>query len=282
MLAGIFFFALNDALGKWLIATYSLGQLLVVRSAAALVLLVPFVRHAGLNAFRTAPRPIVQWLRPVFSTLDLACFYWALAYMPLADVMTFYLAGPIYVTAMSPFLLREHVGWRRWTAVIVGFAGVIIALNPSAQSFTPAAMVAIVGSLSFSILMICTRLVRGTSDTVLVTTQMVGALVFGAVLAPFTWVTLSWSAVALLALLGLIGTLAHFCVNRSLMLAPAAVVVPYQYTIIVWAIMLGYIFFGDVPRPPVLIGAAVIIAAGIYIFIRERVWARPPSFADPP
>ena len=265
-----------------MIATYSLGQLLVVRSAAALVLLAPFVRHAGLNAFRTAPRPIVQWLRPVFSTVDLACFYWALAYMPLADVMTFYLAGPIYVTAMSPFLLREHVGWRRWTAVIAGFAGVIIALNPSAQSFTPAAMVAIVGSFSFSILMICTRLVRGTSDTVLVTTQMVGALVFGAVLAPFTWVALSWPAVALLALLGLVATLAHFCVNRSLMLAPAAVVVPYQYTIIVWAIMLGYIFFGDVPRPPVLIGAAVIIAAGIYIFIREQVWARPPSFADPP
>lgn len=282
MLAGIFFFALNDALGKWLIATYSLGQLLVVRSAAALLLLAPFVRHAGLSAFRTAPRPFVQWLRPVFSTVDLACFYWALAYMPLADVMTFYLAGPIYVTAMSPFLLREHVGWRRWAAVIAGFAGVIIALNPSTQSFTPAAIVAIAGSFSFSILMICTRLVRGTSDTVLVTTQMVGALVFGAVLAPFTWVALSWPAVALLALLGLVGTLAHFCVNRSLMLAPAAVVVPYQYTIIVWAIIFGYIIFGDVPRPPVLIGAAVIIAAGIYIFIREQVWAKPPSYADPP
>jgi drug/metabolite transporter (DMT)-like permease len=110
MLVGIFFFALNDALGKWLISTYSLGQLLLVRSAAALVLLAPFIWREGLTPFRAAPRPLIQWLRPVFSTLELGCFYWALAYMPLADVMTFYLASPIYVTAVSPFLLGEHVG----------------------------------------------------------------------------------------------------------------------------------------------------------------------------
>ena len=282
MLVGIFFFALNDALGKWLISTYSLGQLLLVRSAAALVLLAPFIWREGLTPFRAAPRPLIQWLRPVFSTLELGCFYWALAYMPLADVMTFYLASPIYVTAVSPFLLGEHVGWRRWAAVIAGFAGVMIALNPSAQSLTPAAMVAIVGSVSFSVLMILTRRVRGTSDTVLVTTQMVGALIAGAVLAPFTWVPLTWSDGGLLVVLGAVATAAHICVNRSLKLAPASLVVPYQYTTIVWAIILGYVFFGDIPRTAMLVGAAIIIAAGIYIFIREQVWQTPTSFAEPP
>jgi drug/metabolite transporter (DMT)-like permease len=282
MLVGIFFFALNDALGKWLISTYSLGQLLLVRSAAALVLLAPFIWREGLTPFRAAPRPLIQWLRPVFSTLELGCFYWALAYMPLADVMTFYLASPIYVTAVSPFLLGEHVGWRRWAAVIAGFAGVMIALNPSAQSLTPAAMVAIVGSVSFSVLMILTRQVRGTSDTVLVTTQMVGALIAGAVRAPFTWVPLTWSDGGLLVVLGAVATAAHICVNRSLKLAPASLVVPYQYTTIAWAIILGYVFFSDIPRTAMLVGAAIIIAAGIYIFIREQVWQTPTSFAEPP
>jgi drug/metabolite transporter (DMT)-like permease len=282
MLLGIFFFALNDALGKFLIASYSLGQLLLVRSASALILLAPFIWRDGWRPFREAPRPVVQWLRPVFSTLELGCFYWALAYMPLADVMTYYLAAPIYVTAVSPFLLGEKVGWRRWSAVLAGFIGVMIALNPSARSLTPASFVALIGSFSFAILMISTRLVRGTSDIVLVTTQMAGALIAGLVLAPFTWVPLSWPALGLLAVLGVIATVSHLCVNRSLKLAPASVVVPYQYTTIVWAIIFGFFFFGDIPRPAVLVGAAVIIVAGIYIFVREQVWATPPSFAEPP
>ena len=101
-----------------------IGQILVVRSIAGLVMLSPFIRREGWGAFRDAPRPPVQWLlRPAFATIEVAAFYWALFYMSLADVMTFYLAGPIYVTAMSPLLLGEKVGWRRWLAVLAGFAG---------------------------------------------------------------------------------------------------------------------------------------------------------------
>ena len=282
MLLGIFFFALNDALGKWLIATYSVGQVLLVRSVAGLGFLVPFIKREGWGAFASAPRPVLQWLRPVFATFEVACFYWALASMPLADVMTFYLAGPIYVTAVSPLLLGEHVGWRRWIAVIAGFVGVMIALNPSAQSLTPAALVALAGSFSFSILMICTRLVRGTSDVVLVTTQTVGALVFGAVVAPFTWATLNWQDTVLLVLLGVTAMIAHMLINRSLKLAPASVVVPYQYSTIFWAIILGFIFFGDIPSAGMLTGAGIIIAAGFYIFFQEQAVAKTVASADPP
>lgn len=282
MLIGIFFFALNDALGKWLVATYSVGQLLLVRSAGGLVLLAPFLWREGRGVFKNVPRPGIQLLRPVCATFEVACFYWALAYMPLADVMTFYLAGPIYVTAISPWLLKEHVGWRQWLAVIAGFVGVMIALDPSAGSFTPAAMVAIAGSFSFSLLMICTRLVRGTSDLVLVTTQTVGALLFGAIAAPFTWVALNVRDTLLLVLLGVTAMVAHVCVNRALKLAPASVVVPYQYSTIFWAIILGFIFFSDIPRPAMLIGAAIIIAAGIYIFMRERKATKELALIEPP
>ena len=282
MLVGIFFFSVNDTMGKYLVGTYAVGQILLMRSAAAIVFLAPFIRREGLAAFKLAPRPGLQILRALFATLEVFCSYWALTGMSLADTMTFYLAGPIYVTAMSPFLLGEHVGWRRWLAVLAGFVGVMVALGPSGGAFSPHALVAIAGSLMFSVFMVCTRLVRGTSDVVLVTTQVVAALIFGAVTAPFTWVAVGLFDGALLALLGVVAMIAFLCINRSLSVAPASVVVPYQYTAIVWAVILGFIFFGDIPSTQMLIGAGIIIAAGIYIFIREQQLAKPPAFTEPP
>ena len=282
MLAGIFFFSLNDAMGKWLIATFSVGQVLLVRSAAALVILAPFIKREGWRAFTSAPRPYMQILRAAFATFEVACFYWALADMSLADVMTFYLAGPIYVTAMSPLLLGEHVGWRRWVAVLAGFVGVMIALRPTSGALSPAALIAIAGSLSFSIFMVYTRLVRGTSDVVLVTIQNVAALIFGAIAAPLTWVMPNAFDGALLALLGVVAMIAYVCINRALSVAPASVVVPYQYTTIFWAILLGWIFFGDIPSVPMLTGAGIIIAAGVYIFVREQRLAKPVTMVEPP
>lgn len=283
MLAGIFLFSLNDALGKWLVATYSVGELLLIRSATAFVLLLPFVWRAGVSAFITAPRPGVQLLRLVLGTAEVAMFFWAVAYLPLADVVTFYLAGPIYVTALSAWLLGEEVGWRRWIAVIVGFAGVLIALRPSAASFTWPALIALAGSLSFALLMIVTRLLRETSDTVLVTGQIAVTGLFGLVAAPFGWITPSPIDFAALCLFGVASMVALACVNRSLKLAPASVVVPYQYTMIVWAIILGYLVFGDRPDAATLLGAAVIVGAGLYIFYREQARGQPAGpVVEPP
>lgn len=270
MLAGIFLFSVNDALGKWLVATYTVWQVLLIRSAAALLVLAPFIWREGIQPFRDAPKPALQITRILFSTLEVAGFYWAVTYLSLADVMTFYLAAPIYVTAVSALVLREQVGWRRWSAVIVGFAGVIIALRPTTASWSAPALIALAGSFAFSFLMIVTRHLRGTSDIVLVTGQTAAALIFGAVFAPFAWVPVSATDGALLALLGVVAMLAHVCVNRSLKLAPASVVVPYQYSLIVWAIVFGFFVFGDVPEIAMLVGAAIIIAAGIYIFFREQ------------
>jgi len=271
MLAGIALFSVNDALGKWLLATYSVGELLLIRSAAALILLAPFVRKAGLAAFTGAPRPGLQIVRVVLSTLEVAMFFWAVSYLPLADTVTFYLAGPVYVTALSVVLLGEKVGWRRWAAVLVGFAGVVLALRPSAASLTLPALIALTGSVFFAFLMIATRFLRETPNTVLVAGQIGGTLIFGAMVAPFGWVTPSPRDFALLSLFGVLSIMALACVNRSLKLTAASVVVPYQYTLIVWAIVLGYAVFGDVPDPLTLCGAAVIIAAGLYIFWREQM-----------
>src|ERR1700680_2208175 len=135
MLLGCFVFSLNDALGKWLGATYSVGELLLIRIAAALCLLAPFAYREGFAAFAAMPRPGLQILRVALSSLEVGFFFWAVTYLPLADVPTFYLAGPIFVTALSPFLLGEEIGWKRCCAVIVGFVGVLIAMRPSSASF---------------------------------------------------------------------------------------------------------------------------------------------------
>src|SRR4051812_11271686 len=154
MLLATLMFSLNDVLGKWLVATYSVGQILLVRSIASLAMLAPFLLRSGFEQFRRAPRPWLQILRMVLSTFEVACFYAAVRSMPLADAMTFYLAGPIYVTALSAIFLGEKVGIYRWSAVLVGFVGVLFALNPSAGSLSPASLIATAGSFAYAVMMV--------------------------------------------------------------------------------------------------------------------------------
>ena len=282
MIAGIFLFAVNDALGKWLMATYSVGQVLLIRSLAAMVLLAPFIWR-DLTSFASAPRWGLQAVRALLATVEVACFYWAVAYMPLADVMAYYLAGPIFVTAIAGTLLGEPVGWRRWSAVTAGFIGVIVCLRPGVAALSWPALIALVGSFTFSLSMISTRFLRGTSQIVLVTTQTVAALAFGVVAAPLAWVPSNARDLALLALLGMVAMVAHVCVNRSLTVAPASTVVPYQYTTIIWAVLFGYLVFGDVPDAWMLVGGTIIIGAGFFIFLREQQRARRDrAFSEPP
>lgn len=270
MLIGIMLFALNDVMGKWLVATYSVGQVLLIRSAAALLILTPFLWRKGVRPLFSVERPGMQALRVVLSSAEVYCFYFAVITLPLADVMTYWLAAPIYVAALSPFLLGEKVGWRRWTAIFIGFIGVIVALEPSAATLTAPALISILGSFCFAFMMLSGRALRGTPDTTLVFWQLVGAGVLGLAVAPMGWITPGGFDFVLLALLGVVAMVAHMCVNRALKLADAATVAPFQYTLLFWAILFGWLVFGDVPRTAMLAGAAIIIAAGLFIFMRER------------
>jgi drug/metabolite transporter (DMT)-like permease len=281
MLLSIFMFSFGDALGKYMVATYSVGQLLWLRACAALIVLLPQMwRQRG--EFARLERPWLQLLRVTLSTLEVAAFFLATRYLPLADVITYYLACPIFVTALSGVVLREQVGWRRWTAILVGFCGVLIALQPSSQTVSWPALIALGGSTSFAILMLITRLLRDTPDIVLASSQFIGTFLFGAVLAPIGWVTPNLVSLGLFAAAGCISVSALFCVNRSLKLAPASVVVPYQYSMIVWAVMFGYAVFGDVPSIATIAGAAIIIGAGLYIFLRERDLGLQETAVNPP
>ena len=281
MVLGIFLFCCNDALGKWLLGTYSVWQMLVIRSIAALLLLSPLIWREGAAGFAAAPRPGLQIARVALSVLESIMFFWAVTYLPLADTITFYLAAPIYVTALSALVLRERVGWRRWSAVTVGFIGVLIALRPSTATLTWPAMIALTGSLFFAVFLILTRTLRGTSETVLVSGTFGAMLIVSGSAAPFAWIAPSLRDFGLMALLGAVAMVAFACINRSLKLAPASVAVPYQYTMIVWAIALGYIVFGDVPDVWTLTGAAIIVCAGLYILWREQIVARREPTIEP-
>src|SRR6267142_558468 len=225
MLLSIFMFSFGDALGKYMVATYSVGQLLWLRACAALLVLLPVIWKQRAE-FTRLERPWLQLLRITLSTLEVAAFFLATVYLPLADVITYYLASPIFVTALSGIVLGEHVGWRRWTAILIGFCGALI--------------------------------------------------------APIGWVTPTLGSLALFAAAGVTSVVALLCINRSLKLAPASVVVPYQYSMIVWAVIFGFLVWGDVPSISTLIGAVIIIGAGFYIFLREQQLGREETVVNPP
>lgn len=281
MLLGMLLFALNDAMGKWLVATYSLGQVVFIRSFAALIVLAPILYKFRFAGLVNIERPGLQFARVIFSTAELFCFYFAVKELPLADVMTYWLAAPIYVAALSPFLLGEKVGWRRWIAIGVGFIGVIIALKPSTATLSPAALFSILGSAAFAFMMLTGRQLRNTPDTILAFWQIVGAAIAAIVaifMVPDGWIPLESNFdLSLLALLGLVAMAAHILVNRALKLADAATVAPLQYTLLLWGVIFGWAFFGDIPENTIVIGAVLIVVSGLYIFFRENTLKRKKS-----
>ncbi|OLP60472.1 multidrug DMT transporter permease [Xaviernesmea oryzae] len=277
MLAGMLMFSLNDVLGKWLAASHSAFQVMTVRSLAALLVLSPFMLRLGWRRLVRVEQPYLHVVRALFFSVDALAFYYCVAFMPLADAMTYWLAVPIYVAAASPFLLGKKVGWRRWLAILVGFSGVLIALNPSSASFSLPALVALGGSLAYGGAVVLGRKLREAPDVTLVTWQVVSALIsasVGLAIFPESWSPVSPVNLGLLGLLGIVALCAHIFVNRSLKLADAATVVPLQYTLLFWAVLFGWLIFSDVPRPTTVIGAVLIVLSGLFIFFREQTVKR--------
>ena len=277
MLLGILLFSLNDVMGKWLVSTYTPGQLMLVRSAAALLVLSPFIFKQGIRRTLRPERRRLQWLRVAIGATESTLFYVCVAYLPLADTMTLWMAAPVWAVLLAALLLGEKVDTARWVAAGLGFLGVTLALAPSGASFSPPALLALTGSVLFAALLIAGRKLRGTPDVTLVAWQTFGSLLLGIALLPFGWVMPTLRDFGLLALLGVVALLGHLCVTRSLKLAEASVVAPYQYTFIIWALLFGWLFFGDWPTPLMLCGAGLIVAAGLALMLLERRTVRAPA-----
>ncbi|MGE0502244.1 MAG: DMT family transporter [Rhizobiaceae bacterium] len=281
MLAGDFMFALNDAMGKWLVATFSVGQVMLIRSIGAFVVLGPMIaRQRAANLFQL-DHPPLQFVRVLAATADTVLFYAAVVWLPLADVMSFYMAAPIYVAAMSHWLLGERVGARRWAAILLGFIGVMVILKPTPDALSLGAFFAFGGSLSLALAIVLNRRLRATTDTALVTWQTVGALVAGGVMTIGAWTPPSSIDVGAMLLLGIVSCVAHLLITRALKLAPASTLAPLHYTLLLWAVIFGWAFFGDVPGPRIRLGSAIVVLAGLFIVHRQKLKSTVPPETVP-
>jgi drug/metabolite transporter (DMT)-like permease len=264
----VFVFAGSNVIAKSVMTNCPVGETLFVRCAVTLLLLAPFMRPRDFAIVRGVGHPLLHLLRLIGAAGDSFGFYWAISVLPLADVSAIYLASPIYVTGLSALFLGERVGWRRWAAVLVGFVGVLIALRPGEAKLSMYALVALMGSLSLSMSLVVTRRLRRVPNIVLVASQMAGLMLLMGTTAP-GWVWPTPVQAGLMVLIGVVSMAGFLCMYRGLQLAFASVVVPFQYTSIIWAGLLGYLVFGDMPGASTLTGAAVIVGAGVFIMLHE-------------
>ena len=266
--AGIFCFTVNDALGKWLMADYSASQLMFLRAiGASAILAIIMVRS------RTSLLPDGQYglhvLRIVCSAADTFAFYYSSRSLPLADVMTFYMAAPLVIVALSAIMLGERVGSARWAAVVCGFVGVVIALRPGQAALSMSSLLALTGAVLFALTMIITRRLRATNWLALTSYQVVGTGLLGAATSALAWTTPNAFDLGLMLVVGIVSMGCFMSLTKALSLAPASLLAPFQYASIVWAVLIGWAVWGDVPTATTLVGVAVIVASGVYA-IRGR------------
>jgi S-adenosylmethionine uptake transporter len=265
-IVGIFFFAVNDALAKWLVADYSVGQLLFLRSIGALFVLLPWMGSA-IRTMRSQGEWRLQILRVLFLTGDSFSFYFAAKAMPLADVITFYLAAPLIVTMLAGSVLGEKVGFLRWSAVIAGFVGVVIAMQPTSAVFTPAALIALFGASCFGLSIVTTRRMKAPHWLPLVVLQFAGTGLAGGLAGAGVWIAPPPFELMLMFVTGIVAMGCFACITQAVALAPASVVSPFQYTSIIWGILLGYLVWSDIPTPAMLVGSVVIIVSGLVVLL---------------
>ncbi len=270
MIAAMAVFTLSDTLAKWFVESYPVWQVVGLRSVAALFVLgLILLRQRGALRLSFGGRPGLQALRLLFVMAEIWCFFWSVRFLPLGDVFMFYAASPLFLTAFSALILREKVGLQRWSAVTVGLIGVIVVFPPSSEAVTLPALVALLGSMSLAMMLILTRMMREASglDLLVLQTLIVGIVGIGSFAVAWTPPTLIDTSA--MFVMGLLATGAHFMMNKSVSIAPSSVVAPFQYTSIVWAFILGYLVWSDVPSWRDIFGVAIIVAAGLFVLYRE-------------
>ncbi len=283
MMIGAFsLFALLDSTAKYLSQSVATQAIVFFRYGFSLVIVGLVVwRQGGLKFLKTEHLPL-QLTRGLLLLVSTGTNFTAVKYLQLAQTSSISFSNPLWVCALSPFLLGERVGPRRWAAVVVGFIGVLIIIRPGSASFHWAMLLSVVCALSAALYQIATRKVGG-SDHALTSLIYVsisgtaGALPF----APIDWVTPAWWAWLLLVLAALYGSVGHLMLTQAHRLAPAPVLAPFVYTQIISMIIIGYVVFGDVPDTTTVLGSLVVVASGLYVFYREQKLKLVESAAAP-
>ena len=265
------FFASQDALTKHLVQTLPASQIVAVRFFFfALFALVYVGRSTGIKAAFHSRRPGVQIFRGLLLSGEITVFAYTIQFLGLAEMHTLFACFPLLITALSVPILRETVGWRRWLAVFCGFVGTLIILRPGAEVFQPAAALALAAALMFALYNILTRKVSryDSFETSLVYSGVVGFA--GAMLiAPFYWRPVDTTEVLWLLVISTTSIIGHLLLIKALALVPAVILQPFNYFVLVWAIIIGFLLYGEVLSATSLLGAGIVVASGVFIARRE-------------
>lgn len=272
MLMGGALLTTNDAVLKWLTGDFPVGQIIFMRGLFVFLPVSLLVwRQGGLAVLRiNSVRN--QSLRASFMVASTFLFITGLGYLPLADAIAITFAGPLFITVLAPMLLGEHVGWRRWTAVLVGFTGVLVMIRPSGELVQWAGLFPLCASLMGAFRDVTTRKLSTSETSLSMLCFSTGIIVLvSAATSVFGWAPMGLKDVGLMALSGFLVGSAHFLLIECFRLAEAALVAPFKYFNMVWAVLFGFVIWGHVPDTWTVAGAGFVIASVLYIMRRETV-----------
>ena len=267
-------FACLDAMAKYLGGHMDMLQVVGVRFASAFLLALIFFNPLSRPGLLITSRPALQIGRALLMLGTTVFNFFAFRYLQLDEALAIMFSTPFLVAIMAGPLLGEWVGWRRWAAIGVGFAGVLIVIRPGLGGMQWAALLSVIAAFCYAGYGITTRILslssRDSSETTLFYTNFIGLLVMLPVL-PFVWTTPSTALdVVLLLAVGAFGSFGHFMLIVGHRMAPASVLSPFIYTQLLWATTLGYLVFGNLPNVWTLTGGGFVVASGLYLFYREQ------------
>lgn len=272
MLCGMFMFSAGDTVAKFLTTAFNPVQIIWFRQLGLLVGIVVFIGIRGSDVLRTK-RPVLQMIRGVLVVCSSLLFVFAVKYVPLADAVAASFVAPFFLTMLGAFVLKEKVGMRRWSAVVVGFAGALIIVRPGMNAVHPAVLLVVIAAAIYAARQIIGRLLADDDDTAttIAYTALTSSLVISVPL-PFVWVFPETSYLWLLCILiALLGAFGEIMLIKALEVAEAGAVAPMHYSLIVWGTLYGYLVFNQLPDQWTVTGTLIIVAAGIYTLRRGNV-----------
>lgn len=273
LMAAMFCFTLMDATAKYLLQFYHPAQVVWARFAGNMALLV-LIFHTRLPGLLRTPQPGLQFLRCLTQIASVGLFFTSLQFIGLAEASAIMDVNAVLITLGGAIFLGETIGIRRAIGIAVALAGALIIIRPGLGVFQPAALLPLIGAFTYAAGALLTRVLRRDSTaTSLLWSTLVGTLLSSAVV-PFFWQPVALAHLWAFVVIGILGAISQALLIRAFSLAEAGAVAPFAYTGLVWAGLWGWLFFDQIPDGWTLIGAAIIVAAGIYVWSREAAAAR--------
>jgi len=271
MCVGVACLSVNDAIAKTLTQGYSPLQILFLRNIIALPFTMLIALRMGGTGALLSYRPMAHLLRGILWIGATILFFTSIMHLGLAEATALIFVAPLFITAISAIFLGEHVGRRRWLAVLAGFVGVLIVIRPGTTTFQLVSLLPVATAFVYALLMISARWVDARESVWTLLFYLTGSsALLSSFIVPFVWNPIRVEDLWLFASIAIFGTAGMTLMTQAFRLAPAAVVAPIDYTALLWATALGWLIWNEVPDTLTFLGALVIISSGVFIILREH------------